>query len=152
LNRSASANRVISASGQEAGHQAAQASAVTPYHLALALANACDDKKACAIEALYVEPTCHYADYMIIVTSDNAVQMMAIANHVKQQAEALGYGCLGGQLDRSGQWTLLDFGDVIVHVLNPTSRQYYGLDVLWQHGEVIPDAFWRQDNGTFSAA
>ncbi|MBM5808578.1 MAG: ribosome silencing factor [Cyanobacteria bacterium M_surface_9_m1_291] len=104
--------------------------------LALLAAEACDDRKAVDIRLIRVEEVSSLADWFVICSGLTDVQVRAIARSVEDQLEQ--------ELDRlplrregqtEGRWVLLDYGEVIVHVLTPSERSYYDLESFWGHGE-----------------
>ncbi len=68
---------------------------------------------------------------VVIASGDSNRQVRALAEHVQEKLEALGarvYGVEGGQ---SSEWVLVDFGDLVVHVMHPTVRGFYNLEEIW---------------------
>ena len=90
------------------------------------------DKKAIEPVLLDVHSLCSYASYLLVVSGRSDRQVDAIATNIKQ---ALGAECqlrpLGVEGIGTGQWALLDFGDVVVHVFYHPVRDYYDLEGLW---------------------
>lgn len=105
-------------------------------HLA---AEACDDRKAVDIRLIRVEEVSSLADWFVIASGLSDVQVRAIARSVEDrlQSEA-GRLPLRKEGQTEGRWLLLDYGEVIVHVLTPTERTYYDLEAFWGHGEQVP--------------
>lgn len=106
--------------------------------LALAIAEAADDRKAGDITILETGNVSYLADYFVIVTGFSNVQVRAIANSIEDGIEA--------QLDRQalrtegmseGRWVLKDYGDVIVHIFMPSDREFYDLEAFWGHATQI---------------
>ncbi|MBW4539915.1 MAG: ribosome silencing factor [Myxacorys chilensis ATA2-1-KO14] len=106
------------------------------YALALAIAEAADERKGGDIVLLKVGDVSVLADYFVLITGFSKVQVRAIAGMVQDKVEE--------QFDRKpirsaglmeGTWALLDYGDVIVHIMMPTERDYYGLEAFWGHAE-----------------
>ena len=93
--------------------------------------SALEDIKARDITVIDVSPLSSLFERMIIASADSTRQTKALANHVQEkikQARGTVYGIEGEQ---SGEWVLVDCGDVIVHVMQPAVRQYYNLEELW---------------------
>ena len=99
-------------------------------------AEACDDRKASDIRLIRVDEVSSLADWMVIAGGQSDVQVRAIARSVEDrletEAERLPLRKEGVQ---EGRWALLDYGEVIVHVLMPDERGYYDLEAFWSHGE-----------------
>jgi len=71
-------------------------------------------------------------DQMIIASVDSARQARAFINHIKDQLKEVGHSVHGVEGETSGEWVLIDLGDLIVHVMQPEIRSYYNLEDLWQ--------------------
>ena len=104
--------------------------------LAEMAAEACDDRKATDIQLIRIDEVSSLADWMVIAGGLSEVQVRAIAKSVEDRLEA--------QADRlplrseglnEGKWALLDYGELIVHVLQPSERGFYDLEAFWSHGE-----------------
>lgn len=94
--------------------------------LALAL-----DKKALEPVLLDVRGLCTYASFQLVVSGRSDRQVDAIAEGILVGMKADGFPPLSTEGKRSGQWALLDFGDVIVHVFHHPAREHYDLEGLW---------------------
>ncbi|RMH37532.1 MAG: ribosome silencing factor [Deltaproteobacteria bacterium] len=103
----------------------------------LALAAALD-KKALEPVLLDVGELCSYADYILIVSARSDRQVGAICDAVLGSLKERGQRPLGTEGETSGQWGLLDFGDVIVHVFHHPTREFYDLESLWSDAPRVP--------------
>ena len=104
--------------------------------VALLAAEACDDRKAVDIRLIHVEEVSSLADWFVICSGLTDVQVRAIARSVEDKLETdLGRLPLRREGQSEGRWVLLDYGEVIVHVLTPSERSYYDLESFWGHGE-----------------
>lgn len=104
--------------------------------VALLAAEACDDRKAVDIRLIRVEEVSSLADWFVICSGLTDVQVRAIARSVEDQLETqLGRLPLRREGQSEGRWVLLDYGELIVHVLTPSERSYYDLEAFWGHGE-----------------
>jgi len=92
---------------------------------------ALEDIKARDIVVLDVTPMTSLFDRMIVATADSARQTKALANNVQEHLKSLGYRTYGSEGEQSGEWVLVDLGDVLVHIMQPAVRQYYNLEELW---------------------
>lgn len=68
---------------------------------------------------------------MVVCTGDSNRQVKALANNVAVTLKAQGVELVGTEGEQSGEWVLVDAGDVIVHVMLPAVRDYYDLETLW---------------------
>ena len=106
--------------------------------LARQAAEACDDRKAVDIRLIRVEEVSSLADWFVICSGLSDVQVRAIARSVEDRLEQdAGRLPLRREGQSEGRWVLLDYGEVIVHVLLPEERSYYDLESFWGHGEQV---------------
>ena len=104
--------------------------------LAELVADACDDRKATDIRLIRVDEVSSLADWMVIAGGHTDVQVRAIARSVEDRLEDVtGRLPLRKEGVNEGCWALLDYGELIVHVLQPGERGYYDLEAFWSHGE-----------------
>ena len=104
--------------------------------LAELAADACDDRKAIDIEMIRVDEVSSLADWMVIAGGHTDVQVRAIARSVQDKLEEVtGRLPLRKEGVNEGRWALLDYGELIVHVLQPGERSFYDLGAFWGHGE-----------------
>lgn len=71
-------------------------------------------------------------DYMIICSGRSSRHVKSIAEHLLENMKAHGVPALSSTGLDSGDWALIDFGDIVVHVLQPEIRAFYNLEGLWQ--------------------
>jgi ribosome-associated protein len=93
--------------------------------------HALEDIKAFDIVALNVKDNTAITDFMIIASANSSRQTKALAGSVKEKMNALGVQVLGVEGEREGEWVLVDLGDVVVHIMTPTTRVYFNLEELW---------------------
>jgi ribosome-associated protein len=93
--------------------------------------NALEDIKAHDIAVLDVRKLTSLYDTLIIASADSNRQVKALANHVRDQLKAAGMEIIGVEGEASGEWVLVDAGDIVVHVMQPAVRAYYNLEELW---------------------
>ncbi|MDO8891398.1 MAG: ribosome silencing factor [Sulfurimicrobium sp.] len=92
---------------------------------------ALEDIKAKDIAVLNVSHLTSMTDYMIIASGDSNRQTRALANNVQVKLKELGAEVLGVEGEESGEWVLVDLGQVVVHVMQPSTREHYNLEQLW---------------------
>jgi ribosome-associated protein len=92
---------------------------------------ALEDIKARDITVLDVRKMTSLFDYMIVASAESTRQTKALANHVQEKLKELGARVYGIEGEQSGEWVLVDLGDIIVHVMQPAVRAYYNLEQLW---------------------
>jgi ribosome-associated protein len=119
-------------------HPAVQAASDPSEKLAFLIADAADDRKGGEITLIKIGDVSVLADYFVIVTGFSKVQVRAIANSITDKVEeVLSQKARSVQGYTEGSWVLVDYGDVIAHVMMPEEREYYNLEAFWAHGETI---------------
>ena len=104
--------------------------------LARLAAEACDDRKAVDIRLIRVDEVSSLADWFVICSGLSDVQVRAIARSVEDTLDSeAGRLPLRREGQSEGRWVLLDYGELIVHVLTPSERAYYDLEAFWGHGQ-----------------
>ena len=103
-----------------------------------AVTTALDDMKAVNVRVLDVRGLTDIADTMVIASGNSDRHVRSIAERVVEKAKAAGYRPLGTEGERDGEWVLVDLQDVVVHVMLPRVREFYGLERLWDSGEALP--------------
>jgi ribosome-associated protein len=101
--------------------------------LALAL-----DKKALEPVLLDVRDLCSFCNYQLVVSGRSDRQVDAIADGIALGLKLEGRRPLGAESARTGQWSLLDYGDFVVHVFLHSAREHYDLEGLWNDAPRIP--------------
>ena len=104
----------------------------------LVAVRAAESKKAADLVVLDLTGVTSFADYFVICTGANQKQVQAIIDEVglqlKHQAGELPTNIEGYQ---QAEWILADYGDLLVHVFSPKSREYYGLERLWRNSKLV---------------
>ena len=95
---------------------------------------ALDDMKAVNVKVLDVRGLTDIADTMIIASGNSDRHVKSIADNVVEKAKKSGFRPLGKEGERDGEWVLVDLQDIIVHVMLPRVREFYGLERLWDNG------------------
>ena len=92
---------------------------------------ALEDIKARDIVVLDVRKLTSLYDTLIIATAESARQVKALSQHVRESMKKAGAAIVGVEGEQSGEWVLVDAGDVVVHIMQPEARAYYNLEELW---------------------
>ena len=95
---------------------------------------ALDDIKAHDIQAIDVRKVTSIFDWIIVASADSARQTKALARHVRDRLKESGSSIVGVEGEETGDWILVDAGDVVAHVMQPEVRSYYALEELWGEG------------------
>jgi ribosome-associated protein len=99
--------------------------------VALQVAEAALDKKALQIEIIDVRGKVDYADYVVVMSGRSDRQVGAIARGIEETMKKSGTRCSSVEGVQHGNWVLMDFGDVVVHIFHEDMRGYYDLESLW---------------------
>lgn len=100
--------------------------------LAKTIAQAAAEKKAADIVILEMKDVCSFTDYFVICSGRNVRQTRAIAEAVRQQVKTSGGAPLRLEGEQRGDWILMDYLSVVVHIFTPETRDFYRLEVLWK--------------------
>lgn len=113
-------------------------SETTSKECAIIAARAADEKKATDIMVQEVRDLIGVTDYFVIVTASNNRQIEAIIDEIEDQVRLEGgVKPLHREGSSDGSWSLLDYGDFVVHVFQPETREYYRLEALWNDAPVL---------------
>ncbi len=110
-------------------------------------ANTAEDKKAYGTIVLDVRQVTVLADYFLITGGDSSTQVKAIVEAIDENLSKLGYRARSIEGKKDGRWVLLDYGDIIVHVLHEKERSYYKLEQFWNHALIVDRKEWAQVKG-----
>ena len=93
------------------------------------IVKALDDKKGKDLKVLRTADQTTLADYFIICSGSSNTQVRALADAVEEAHHIEGH--------RGGQWTLMDYSSVVVHIFTDEGREFYGLERLWSDAEAV---------------
>ncbi len=122
------------ASGEESVESAA---AIESIDLAKIALEAALDKKALEPLLLNVDSLCSYTEHILILSGRSDRQVDAVAEGIKAALREHGRTAMGVEGKASGQWALLDYGDLIIHVFHHPIREHYDLESLWSEAIVV---------------
>jgi len=98
------------------------------------------DTKAEDVRVRHLEPVADFADYFVFASGASERQVQSIAERVEERLRERGVRPLHVEGQAAGQWVLLDYGDLVVHVFLEDRRRHYGLERLWADApDVTPD-------------
>ncbi|MFD2166050.1 ribosome silencing factor [Thalassotalea euphylliae] len=91
-----------------------------------------DDLKGRDIITLDIQEKSNFADYMVIASGNSNRHVKSIAQHVSMECRAEGVEPLGIEGNDVGEWSLVDLGSVVVHIMTDEQRDKYQLEQLWE--------------------
>ncbi|SFW60254.1 MULTISPECIES: ribosome silencing factor [Luteibacter] len=110
-------------------------SAASNEHLRQRVVAALEDLKAKDVREIDVRGKTSIADILFIASGTSARHVKSIADEVIKFAKEAGVMPLGVEGQTEAEWVLVDLGDIIVHVMMPRIREFYGLERLWTVGD-----------------
>ena len=124
---------------------------LTSYKFACIVARYLDEKIAKDISILNISNVSSFADYFVICSAQSNTQVKALtenlADKVKQTFTRLP---LGKENDVKNRWNLIDYGDVVVHILHQEDREAYAIEKFWNHAFSVPKEEWLQESKEYS--
>jgi ribosome-associated protein len=96
---------------------------------------ALEDIKARDILAIDVRKVTSMFDWIVVASAESARQTKALSRHVRDKLKEAGCAIVGTEGEESGEWVLVDSGDIVAHVMQPAVRAYYNLEELWGEGK-----------------
>lgn len=124
---------------------------VTSEKLSSVIARVLDDKLGKDISILNISNVSVLADFFVICSADTATQVRALTSYVKEKVKDLFERLPNGQEnDLKNRWNLLDYGDVVVHILHREERETYAIEKFWNHAFKVSEAKWMADSEEYS--
>ena len=116
--------------------------AIQGEELALACAKAADDIKAENIRVWDMRGVSNLTDYMVVCSGTSMPQLRAILRDVAGDVEKIhGVKAVNSEGKADTRWVVLDYIDVMVHVMDQELREYYSLEELWKDAKEVT---WQQ--------
>ena len=117
-------------------------SALTPNplserELADLVVRTCEDTKAQNVLLFDVHENTIVADYYVVCSGTSMPHIRAIAEHVRRALAEQGIRPRGIDGEPESRWTVLDYGTVLVHILEPEMRNFYALEELWDETKIV---------------
>ena len=108
-----------------------------------------DDAKAVDILELDIRSLTQIADWMVVASGTSTRHVLALAERLRAAGVRYGVKPSGVEGESDGEWVLLDFGDLIVHLMLPATREFYDLEGLWNErlGAQVTQAREQQGEG-----
>ena len=121
------------------------------HDFACTIAQFLDDKLAKDITILNISNVSSLADFFVIATGDSTPQVKALMENTKDKAKKLLQKTpIRVENDSKNRWNLLDYGDVVVHILHRDERETYAIEKFWNHAYSIPRDKWLEESKEYS--
>ena len=120
---------------------------VTSKKLASAIARILDDKLAQDILILDISKVSTMSDYFVIASASSAPQVKGLTEFTREKIKEL-FARIpkGDENDKKNRWNLLDYGDVVVHIMHQEAREIYALEKFWNHALKITREDWEAES------
>ncbi len=121
------------------------------HKFACIIARVLDDKLAKNITILNISNVSSLADFFVIATADSTPHVKALMEEVKDRIKTL-FSRLPARMenDAKNRWNLLDYGDVVVHILHKEERETYAIEKFWSNAFSISEDEWKESSKDYS--
>ncbi len=110
-----------------------------------------DDRQAMDIKILNISNISVLADYFVICSTESAVHVKALTGYIREKVkEYFERIPIGEENDAKNRWNLLDYGDVVIHILHKSERETYALERFWSHAFCVEEAEWKEKSKDYS--
>lgn len=124
---------------------------ITSYKFACIVARILDEKIAKDISILNISNVSSFADYFVICSAPSNTQVKSLtenlADKIKSTFTRLPHG---KENDVKNRWNLIDYGDVVVHILHQEDREAYAIEKFWNHAFSVPRETWLKESEEYS--
>jgi len=124
---------------------------ITSKKFASAIARILDDNKAKDIVILDVEKVCSLSDFFIIATATSSTQVRGLTETIKKKIKEIFTRLpLGSEIEKVNSWNLIDYGEVVVHIMTPQQRETYKIEQFWNHALKIDREIWEENSKEYA--
>ncbi|MCI1273778.1 MAG: ribosome silencing factor [Clostridiaceae bacterium] len=124
---------------------------ITSLKLACVIARTLDDKLGKDITILNISNVSTLADYFVIVTGDSTPQVKALMSNTREKIkEYFKRLPIRMENDAKNRWNLLDYGDVVVHILHKDERETYAIEKFWNNAYSVSEDEWKKNSKEFA--
>ncbi len=124
---------------------------ITSYKFACAIARFLDEKIAKDISILNISNVSSFADYFVICSAQTHTQVKALTENLADKVKTTFSKLpIGRENDIKNRWNLIDYGDVVVHILREEERETYAIEKFWNHAFSIPRETWLKESVEYS--
>ncbi len=124
---------------------------VTSEKLACVIARVLDDKLGKNLIILNISKVSVLADYFVVCSADTSTQVRALSSYVREKIkDAFKRLPDNYENDARNRWNLLDYGDVVVHIMHREERETYAIEKFWNHAFTVPEDVWMEQSKEFA--
>ena len=112
--------------------------------LALTACKAANDKKGENIALLDVSKLTVISDYFLIISANSKPHLQSLSRHIEDTLSKLNINLVSKEGINNNTWAVLDFGEVIVHIMMENERSYYKLESFWRNATFVDNKLWKK--------
>ena len=113
-------------------------------NIVYAAAIAAEEKKGEKVLLLNVSRLTVMADYFLIISTKSTTQIDAIAKYIEEKLSKLNQTLVSREGFLMSNWVILDFGNLVVHIMGEKERSYYNLERFWSNAPLIDSKLWKK--------
>ena len=115
------------------------------------IARILDDNKAMDIVILNVANVCSLSDYFIIASGSSTPQIRGLTETVRKKVKDIFKRIpIGNEVEKQNRWNLLDYGEVVVHIMHTVERENYQIEKFWSHAMTLDREIWEENSKEFA--
>ena len=96
-----------------------------------------DDRLAKNIQVIDIRGLSIMADYFVVASANNINHIHALADYLEEEMRKNNIHFTHMEGFKSGNWILMDYGDIVVHIFDEPSREFYDLERIWRDGKIM---------------
>lgn len=124
---------------------------ISSEKFASAIARILDDNKAKDIVILNVSNVCSLSDFFIIASGTSNTQVRGLTQTLRKKVKDIFKRIpLGDETEKQNNWNLLDYGEVVVHIMHTQQREIYQIEKFWSHALTLDREIWEENSKEYS--
>ena len=124
---------------------------LTSYKFACIVARFLEEGIAKDISILNISNVSSFADYFVICSAQTSTQVKALTENLSDKVKSTFSRLpIGRENDVKNRWNLIDYGDVVIHILQQDEREAYAIEKFWNHAFSIPQKTWMNESKEYS--
>ena len=115
------------------------------------IARILDDNKARDVVVLNVSNVCSLSDYFIIATGTSTPQVRGLTETIRKKVKDIFKRIpIGDETEKQHKWNLLDYGEVVVHIMHSEQREIYQIEKFWSHAQTLEREVWEENSKEYA--